>query len=149
MLIERFKVAFTANVRFKSRNSQNRKWADKNSSKQFLWIKQAGICWFPCSYNEQQAESTGRSRSRSTNSRLPFAVLMPTTSHLPSFRDCFPSFVPFCASSHHTCMHYGSYKCWMKSDKKRDMLTANFFRVLSSLRNTSYRIQSIKCRTSN
>ena len=26
-------------VRFKLRISQNRKWADKNSSKQFLWIK--------------------------------------------------------------------------------------------------------------
>ena len=27
------------NVRFKLRISQNRKWADRNSSKQFLWIK--------------------------------------------------------------------------------------------------------------
>ena len=29
----------TAKVRFKFRICQNRKWADKNSSKQFLWIK--------------------------------------------------------------------------------------------------------------
>ena len=30
---------YTANVRVKLRFSQNRKWADKNSSKQFLWRK--------------------------------------------------------------------------------------------------------------
>ena len=33
------RIRQTANVRFKLRISQNRKWADKNSSKQFLWIK--------------------------------------------------------------------------------------------------------------
>ena len=33
----------TANGRFKFRISQNRKWADKNSSEQFLWIKIARI----------------------------------------------------------------------------------------------------------
>ena len=33
------RIRQTANVRFKLRISQNRKCADKNSSKQFLWIK--------------------------------------------------------------------------------------------------------------
>ena len=33
------KTTYTANVRFNLRISQNRKWADKNSSKQFLRIK--------------------------------------------------------------------------------------------------------------
>ena len=36
---ESFSFTYTANVRFKLRISQSRKWADKNSSKQFLWIK--------------------------------------------------------------------------------------------------------------
>ena len=35
---ERFRVSFTANVRFKLRISQNRKKADKNCPEQFLWI---------------------------------------------------------------------------------------------------------------
>ena len=39
--LERFRVTFTANVIFKLGISQNRKWEEKNSSKQFLWIKQA------------------------------------------------------------------------------------------------------------
>ena len=39
----------------KLRSSQNRKWADKNSSKQFSWIKLgAWIYWFPGGYNESR-----------------------------------------------------------------------------------------------
>ena len=34
------------NARFKLRNSQNRKWADENSSKQLLWIKMAWTLYF-------------------------------------------------------------------------------------------------------
>ena len=34
-------VTFTTNVRLKLRNSQNRKWAYKNSAQQFFWIKLA------------------------------------------------------------------------------------------------------------
>ena len=37
--VEASRIRQTANVRFKLRISQNRKWADKNNSKQFLWIK--------------------------------------------------------------------------------------------------------------
>ena len=37
--VEGLRFAYTANIRFKLRISQNRKWADKNSSKQFFWIK--------------------------------------------------------------------------------------------------------------
>ena len=33
------RFTYTANVRFKFRTSQNIKCADKNNSKQFLWIK--------------------------------------------------------------------------------------------------------------
>ena len=36
-----FGVTFTTNISLKLRNSQNRKWAYKNSSQQFLWIKLA------------------------------------------------------------------------------------------------------------
>ena len=39
----------------KLRSSQNRKWGDKNSFKQFSWIKLgAWIYWFPCGYNESR-----------------------------------------------------------------------------------------------
>ena len=39
----------------KLRSSQNRKWADKNSSKQFSWIKLgAWIYWFPGGYNQSR-----------------------------------------------------------------------------------------------
>ena len=37
--MESLSFTYMANVRFKLRNSQNGKWADKNSSKQFFWIK--------------------------------------------------------------------------------------------------------------
>ena len=43
----------TASVRFKLRNSQNKKWADKNSSEQLLWIELAWIYRFWSSHNEQ------------------------------------------------------------------------------------------------
>ena len=36
--LERLRFTYTATVRFKLRISQNRKWADENSSKQFLWM---------------------------------------------------------------------------------------------------------------
>ena len=52
-IIERFRVTFTASVRFKVRDSQNRKWADENSLKQFLCIKLAWTHWFPFGYDEQ------------------------------------------------------------------------------------------------
>ena len=37
-----------------------RKWAVKNSSGQFLWIKLMGIHWFPWSYNEWKMTSKGK-----------------------------------------------------------------------------------------
>ena len=58
--IERVSIAFTANVRFKLRNFQNEKWADKNSLKQFLRIELVWIYWFSSSYNEQQTTSKSK-----------------------------------------------------------------------------------------
>ena len=46
------------NVRIKLRNFWSRKWADKNSSKQFLWIELVWIYRFLCSHNEQQRENS-------------------------------------------------------------------------------------------
>ena len=45
------------NMRIKLRNFQSRKRADKNSSKQFLWIELVWIYRFLCSHNEQQREN--------------------------------------------------------------------------------------------
>ena len=82
----------TANVRFQLSISQNRRWADKNSSEKFLWLKLARIHSFPCSYrtifvwpgNEnvrtKQKQQTNANRAiwlvyrTDTNARGPFLV---------------------------------------------------------------------------
>ena len=82
----------TANVRFNLRISQNRRWADKNSSEKLLWLKLARIRSFPCSYrtifvwpgNEnvrtKQKQQTNGNRAiwwvyrTDTNARGPFLV---------------------------------------------------------------------------
>ena len=82
----------TANVRFQLSISQNRRWADKNSSEKLLWLKLARIHSFPCSYraifvwpgNEnvrtKQKQQTNANRAiwlvyrTDTNARGPFLV---------------------------------------------------------------------------
>ena len=65
-------VTLTANGRLRLRISQNRKWADENSLKQFSWRK---ITWNTFFYIEEKFNtSKGKTWSRGTSWRLPFAV---------------------------------------------------------------------------
>ena len=65
-------VTLTANGRLRLRICQNRKWADKNSLKQFSWRK---ITWNTFFYIEEKFNtSKGKTWSRGTSWRLPFAV---------------------------------------------------------------------------
>ena len=72
--LERPRFTFTANGRFKSRISKNRKQADKNCPEQFLRIKLAGNDLFLSRNNKQYTTIKGKTWSRGTNSRLPFGV---------------------------------------------------------------------------
>ena len=56
------------------KNSQNRKWADKNSLKQFSWKKITWNYFFLYRSKEWFNTSRGKTWSRGTSSRLLFAV---------------------------------------------------------------------------
>ena len=75
IIMERLSFTCTTNVRFKLRISGNRKSADKNDSKQFLWIKKFREATNLCvQIMNSKTTSKGETWSRGTNSRLPFDV---------------------------------------------------------------------------
>ena len=74
IIMESLSFTYTTNVRFKLRISGNRKSADKNDSKQFLWIKKLMKLQFMCTIMNSKTTSKGETWSRGTNSRLPFDV---------------------------------------------------------------------------
>ena len=77
-------VFYTANVRFQVKISQNRKWADKTSSKQFLYIKN---CVKLLIYEYKQGTKSIRVRLRARETHMkPFV----RTSFLGTRPSCLP-----------------------------------------------------------
>ena len=78
-------VFYTANVRFQVKISQNTKWADKTSSKQFLYIKN---CVKLLIYEYKQGTKSIRVRLRARETHMkPFV----RTSFLGTRPSCLPS----------------------------------------------------------
>ena len=72
IIMESLSFTCTTNVRFKLRISGNRKSADKNDSKQFLWIKKLREATNLCvQIMNSKTTSKGETWSRGINLRLP------------------------------------------------------------------------------
>ena len=75
IIMESLSFTCTTNVRFKLRISGNRKSADKNDSKQFLWIKKLREATnLSVQIMNSKTTSKGETWSRGTNPRLPFDI---------------------------------------------------------------------------